>query len=107
LTFEAASGSRAPSLTIPAIAVPADQPTVQLGVYDLPYPAYVRSKIIDDKGNFVEGAELKLFKTEDFGSLCGEVAYPPANCRTVATTATLLGRGASDETGEVRLTLPR
>ena len=107
LTFEAASGSRAPSLTIPAIAVPADQPTVQLGVYDLPYPAYVRSKIIDDKGNFVEGAELKLFKTEDFGSLCGEVAYPPANCRTVATTATLLGRGTSDETGEVRLTLPR
>lgn len=109
LAFEAASGSRAPSLTIPGIQVPPgmSQATVQLGTFDLPYPAYVRSKIVDDKGNLVEGAELKLYRTEDFGSLCGEVAYPPMNCRNVATTATLLGRGASDGDGEVRLTLPR
>nr|MBA3501411.1 hypothetical protein [Deltaproteobacteria bacterium] len=108
LTFEAAMGSHAPTLTIPAIQAPNDQGgSLYPGVYDLPFPAYVRSRIIDDKGEDIEGAELKLFKTEDFGALCGEALHPPANCRTVANTATLLGRGASDEQGEVRLTLPR
>ena len=106
LTFEAAEGSDAPTFTIPNIEAP-ELGGDYVGIYDLPHPAYVRSKIVDDKGNFVEGAELKLFKTEDFGSLCAQVPFPPSNCRTVATTATVLGRGASDEDGEVRLTLPR
>jgi hypothetical protein len=106
LTFEGASGSNAPTLTIPAIPAPAADGDY-VGIYDLPYPAFVRSKIIDDKGANLEGAELKLFRTEDMGALCSEVLYPPLNCRTVATTATLLGRGASDGDGEVRLTLPR
>lgn len=106
LTFEAAEGSHAPTFTIPNIEAP-ELGGDYVGVYDLPFPAYVRSKIVDDKGEFVEGAELKLFKTEDFGSLCAEVPYPPANCRNAAAMATLLGRGASDEDGEVRLTLPR
>jgi len=109
LTLEAASGSQAPNVTISGIQVPAmaSLTSVQLDPFDLPSPANVRSKVVDDKGVEVEGAELKLFRTEDYGSLCGEVAYPPMNCRMAATTATLLGRGASDEDGEVRLTLPR
>ena len=107
LTFEAAEGSQAPTFTIPSIDSPSEDQGDYVGIYDLPFPAYVRSKITDDKGELIEGAELKLFKTEDFGALCGEVPYPPANCRTVARAATLLGRGASNEDGEVRLTLPR
>lgn len=109
LTFEAADGSNAPTVTIPAVGVP---PTtvmgmVDLGLYDLPFPAYVRSSIFDDKANYVEGAELKIYRTEDFASLCLEAAHPPANCMILANTATLMGRGTSDENGEVRLTLPR
>ena len=109
LVLEAASGSRAPNAVISTLEVPrvTNQTSVQLGVYELPDPAYVRSKIVDDKGNQLEGAELKLFASQDFATLCGEVAYPPANCTAVATTATLVARGASDGDGEVRLTLPR
>jgi hypothetical protein len=109
LALEAAEGSNAPNVTFPNIQIPAQTnlTSVQLDPFDLPTPAHVRSKIVDDKGDVVEGAELKLFRTEDFGALCAEVPYPPLNCRAVAMTATLLGRGASDEDGEVRLTLPR
>lgn len=109
LALEAAEGSNAPNVTFTNIPIPAQAnlASVQLDPYDLPAPAHVRSKVLDDKGEQVEGAELKLFRTEDFGGLCSEVPFPPANCRTAATTATLLGRGASDGDGEVRLTLPR
>ncbi|HLL21704.1 MAG TPA: hypothetical protein VK427_06220 [Kofleriaceae bacterium] len=109
LTLEAASGSMAPNTTIASIEVPrvSSQTTVTLGIFDLPEPAYVRGSIVDDKGDAVEGAELKLFRTEDFSSLCREVAHAPANCAAVALAASLLGRGASNANGEVRLTLPR
>jgi hypothetical protein len=109
LTFEAADGSNAPTVTIPAVGVPpaTAMGMVDLGVYDLPFPAYVRSSIYDDKANYVEGAELKIYRTEDFASLCSEALHPPANCTNLANAATLLGRGTSDENGEVRLTLPR
>lgn len=109
LALEAAEGSNAPNVTIPNISIPAQTnlTSVQLDPFDLPTPAHVRSKVVDDKGDAVENAELKLFRTEDFGALCSEVPYPPMNCRNAATTATLLGRGASNDDGEVRLTLPR
>ena len=109
LVCEAASGSRAPNVVITGIAAPStpNQSELDINHYDLPFPAYVRSKIIDDKGNNLEGAELKLFKTEDFTTLCAEASHPPANCVAAATMATLMGRGASDGDGEVRLTLPR
>jgi hypothetical protein len=103
------TGAMAPNVTIRGIEMPrmSAAASVQLGIYDLPAPAYVRSKIVDDKGNFLEGAELKMFQTEDYSSLCREVANPPMNCMTSATTSFLVGRGSSDEGGEVRLTLPR
>ena len=109
ITFEPASGSNAPNVTYANVPVaPMAAPTtVPIGVYDLPYPAYVRSVVVDDKGDSVEGAELKLYKTEDFGTLCREVLHPPTNCTSIANTATLMGRGTSDKDGEVRLTLPR
>jgi hypothetical protein len=109
LVFEAASGSLAPNLVKPYIEIPriTNQTTVPLGVYNLATPAYVRSVIVDDRGNPLDGAELKLYKTEDFGALCREVTNPPMNCMTLATTATLISRGASDEDGEAHLTLPR
>ena len=109
LVLEAASGSRAPNAVITGVVAPttSNQAELDVNVYDLPFPAYVRSKIIDDKGMDLEGAELKLFKTEDFATLCLEVSHPPMNCVAAATMATLMGRGASDSDGEVRLTLPR
>ena len=110
LVLEAGTDSRAPNVVIAAVRAPdvgTKEGDFATHIYDLPSPAYVRSKIVDDKGNALEGAELKLFKAEDFVSLCGEVAFPPMNCATAATLATLMGRGAADADGEVRLTLPR
>ncbi len=109
LALEGAEGSGTPNLTISAVELPrvTSQTQVTLPVIDLPKPAYVRAPIVDDKGSTLEGAELKLYKSEDFGALCMEVSHPPQNCPTLAATATLMGRGTSDEDGEARLTLPR
>lgn len=110
LVLEAGTDSRAPNLVIPGVRAP-DAGTKEgdfaTHIYDLPSPAYVRSRVVDDKGNALEGADLKLFKVEDFSNLCGEVAYPPMSCATASTLATLMGRGSADGDGEVRLTLPR
>ena len=62
-------------------------------------------RITTPGGAPVEGAELKLFRVTTNNELCTQVSNAPrGNCQIPAS---LLGRGASDNEGTVRFTLPR
>ncbi|MCX5743809.1 MAG: hypothetical protein NT062_15060 [Proteobacteria bacterium] len=78
--------------------------SMRLPPITLPDAAYIHGKLVDFDGFQLEGAELKLFRIEDGGVLCGEVAHAPQNC---IIPADLQGRGSSDADGIVRLSLPR
>jgi len=108
LSFEPTATSNAPTFTEFDVEIPRDtnQSSVPLADIYLPDAAHIHGRITDPFGNVVEGAELKVFRVEDFASLtlCSDVPHAPASC---PIPAQLLGRGASDDVGIVRLTLPR
>lgn len=106
LAFDPASKARAPSWVKPEIEIPRDssQTTVSLGEVDLPDAAAIRGVVLDPTGVEIEGAEVKIFRMSQGLSLCSEVLNAPQSC---PIPAVLQGRGASDASGVVRLTVPR
>jgi hypothetical protein len=71
----------------------------------VPDAAHIHGHITDASGVLIEGAELKLFRAASAAAqLCTLVQHAPPSC---PIPAQLLGRGASDVSGEFRLTLPR
>jgi len=109
VTFEPTAGSSAPTFVLPEIEIPRDvsATTVNLPETTLPDAAHIRGTIIDASGAPIEGGELKVFRVVDVTvsmRLCDGVFHAPAGC---PIPALLLGRGASDVDGVVRLTLPR
>ncbi len=107
LAFEPTAATNAPSWMQGEIEIPRDvvQTTITLPDIALPDAAHVHGRITDPSGNSVEGAELKIFRVDpSLAALCGEVNHAPNSC---PIPALLMGRGASDGDGAVRLTLPR
>lgn len=109
ISFEPTANANAPTWTEFDIEIPRDttQSSVPLPDIRLPDAAHVRGQITDSQGVAVEGAELRLFSVVDATAalnLCEQVPNPPMSC---PIPARLLGRGASDDAGTVRLTLPR
>lgn len=106
LAFEPASKARAPSWVRGDVEIPRDTTlsTVSVDQVRLPDAAAIRGVVIDPDGIEVEGAEVKIFRLSASLALCAEVLNPPASC---PIPANLQGRGDSDMTGIVRLTLPR
>jgi hypothetical protein len=78
--------------------------TMSLVPIQLPDAAYVHGQITDPSGDPVEGAEIKLYLVSTQLQLCSEVAHAPTSC---PIPASLLGRSAASDRGEVQLALPR
>jgi hypothetical protein len=106
LAFEPAATSRSPGWLQPEIELPRDasQESVKLGTTQLPDAAFVRGHVFDANGAPLEGAEVKLYRVRDGDTLCRETRFHPSKC---VVPAEIVGRGASDAAGVVRLTLPR
>lgn len=107
LALEPSTTSMLPSFAELDIAVPMDEDMMSVALPDirLPDPAYVQGRVLDGKAKPVAGAELKVFRLpENLASVCTLVDWAPATC---PIPAQLLGRGASDASGTLRLTLPR
>lgn len=107
LAFEPTSTSNAPTYAALDLEIPRDttQSRVQVPEVRLPDAAHIHGRVTDPDGVVIEGAELKVFQTSPIGAeLCEAVPHAPASC---PIPASLLGRGASDGAGLVRLTLPR
>ena len=106
LGFEPASKARAPTFTVSDVEIPreANQTTVSVPTVQLPDAAFVRGLVTDVAGTLVEGAEVKVYRLTSSLLLCDQVLNAPASC---PIPANLQGRGDSDASGTVRLTLPR
>ncbi len=106
LAFEPASKARAPSWVESDIEIPRDlsKTTVSVDEVRLPDAAAIRGTVLDPSGIEVEGAEVKMFRLSTSLALCSEVLNAPLSC---PIPAVLQGRGDSDASGVVRLTLPR
>ena len=105
LSIEPASGADTPLWSVPDIEIPrAGQPVLTLGDVTVPDAANIHGRITDPTGTPVEGGELRVFSLGVDQSLCTQVSYPPTGC---VIPAQLVGHGASDSLGVVRLTLPR
>jgi len=106
LTFEPATKSRMPSWTQGDVELPRDdaQTKITLDGVHVPDAAYVRGAVFDDENARVEGAEVKLFQARLDSGLCQETLFEPLSC---PIPPLLLGRGASEDDGVARLTLPR
>lgn len=108
IAFEPTTSSRAPSWTELDVEIPRDTQltSVPLPEITLPDAAHIHGFVVDPNGAPVEGAELKVFQVlgPTIQELCLQVPHAPASC---PIPADLLGRGAADGDGEVRLTLPR
>ena len=77
---------------------------VPLEVVTIPDAAYLHGRIIDPAGDPVEGSALRIFELPRDNLLCSQVGYAPDGCNVDAVA---LGQGESDDTGTVRLDLPR
>ncbi len=77
---------------------------IALGNVLLPVAANLHGQISDPNGAAVAGGELRVFRLATDDSLCGQVPHAPANC---AVPAQLQAHATSDDSGEVRFTLPR
>lgn len=106
LMVEPPTSALAPTLTRLDVNLPLS-PTVtafDAGDIGLASPAYVHGKLTDPLGQAVENAELKLYALSTALNVCSEVDHAPATC---PIPAQIVGRSASDSTGEVRIVLPR
>jgi hypothetical protein len=107
LAFEPTSTSNAPTWTELEVDVPRDNQLSSLALPEITLPdaAHIHGRVLDPAGVELKGAELKIFQgTLASAALCDQVSNAPASC---PIPAVLLGRGASDDVGVVRLTLPR
>ncbi|HWU85885.1 MAG TPA: hypothetical protein VN253_01340 [Kofleriaceae bacterium] len=106
LTFEPAGKSIAPNWTQPDIELPRDAAvdTLPVGIIQRPDGAHVRGVVFDSAGARLQGAEVKLFRVQTDLTVCSEVRFEPQDC---PIPALLMGRGASDGNGVVRLSVPR
>jgi hypothetical protein len=106
LAFEPSAKARVPALTRVAVELPRDATAaaVSAGEVELPDGAHVRALVIDDQGQRLESAEIKLYRAATDTSLCLETRHEPATC---PIPAELVGRGATDDRGVLRMTLPR
>lgn len=95
--------ARAPTWVQGEVAV-VSMDTLSLPDVVLPDAAFVHGTITDPDGQPVDGAEVKVFRVNTTLALCSMVPNAPLSC---PIPATLQGRGASDATGMVRVTLPR
>jgi hypothetical protein len=107
LLIEPPPTARAPTYLKSEVEIPRDGTltSVSLGEITLPEPAFVHGRITTAAGDWLQGAELKLYQVVSAAvTLCSEVAHAPASC---PIPSQLRGRGASDSDGIVRMTLPR
>jgi hypothetical protein len=105
LAFAAPKGIDAASWTHTDIEIPRMlQTAVSVGDETIPDTAFMHGKITDALNVPVNGGELRIFRVSADDSLCGVVPYEPAGC---VIPAQLLGNGASDNNGVVKLALPR
>ena len=106
LSFEPAAKARAPSWTWTDVVLPADDEQARLALEEvrLPDAAFVRGSVYDDANARVEGAEVKIYRVQTDLALCKETPFEPPSC---PIPPLLLGRGASEDDGVARLSLPR
>ncbi|HEU0030073.1 MAG TPA: hypothetical protein VFQ53_05540 [Kofleriaceae bacterium] len=107
ILFEPTASANAPTWVAGEVSIPRDTQLTKVAVPDITLPdaAHIHGQITDPAGTLIEGAELKVFRPESaVFALCDQVPNAPASC---PVPAPLLGRGASDGDGIVRLTLPR
>lgn len=106
LTFQTPMGSTAPNWSIRDLEIPrlASQMTVALDMVTIPDAAYLHGRIVDPAGLPVDSSALRIFQLPSDNLLCSQVGYAPDGCNVDALA---LGQGESDETGTVRLALPR
>ena len=103
LVFEPSAKSGAPTWTEGEIEI-GQATDVHLPDITLPDAAMVHGLVTDASGLPVDGSEVKLFRIETSLALCSEVRHAPDSC---PIPARLQGRGDTDDSGIVRLTLPR
>jgi hypothetical protein len=106
LEFDAPSGVSIASWVLADVEIPreANLATVTLPDLTVRDSAYFRANLADPHHLRVSGGELRIFAIASDSSLCDRVPYPPANC---VIPAQLLGHAASNETGTLKLALPR
>lgn len=105
LSFEPQGDSRAGRMQTTIVLPSVSTANVTIDPVTIPDAAFVHGRIADLDGLDVEGAELKIFRVDpSASSLCSHVVHAPPSCQVPAL---IQGRGASDTSGAVRLTLPR
>ena len=106
LEIDAPSGAAISSWSLLDVEIPrqANLSTVTLADSVLPDSAYLHASLADQNHLRVSGGELRIFSIASDSSLCDEVPYPPASC---VIPAQLIGHAASDDTGALKLALPR
>ncbi len=101
---EAKMRIRAGSHVVAEIAATSDPAPPSISI-QLPDAAFVRGQVTDAAtGGIVDDAELRVFRVNATTALCANVPYAPLSCPIPAAVE---GRGASDDDGIVRITLPR
>jgi len=106
LFFEPPDNSLRPSWLISEIEIPRSpgQTTISVDTVTIPEAAFLHGRVVDGSGAPVEGSSLRVFRISENASLCEEVSNAPAEC---VDDAKPLGHGESDDSGLVRLDLPR
>lgn len=106
LALDAPIGVALASYTVADIMIPRDPTLENLNLDDtiLPDTAYLHGTVTDSGHVRIPGGELRVFQVETDSTVCGEVPFPPPGC---VMPAQLLGRAASDDTGALKLALPR
>lgn len=106
LVFEPSVTSRAPAFVKSEVEIPRDdRKSIDIeGGVQLPDAAFVHGVVTDINGEEVAEAEVKVFRISTSLALCGMVLNAPLSC---PIPALIQGRGATDDDGTVRLTLPR
>ncbi|NLF05834.1 MAG: hypothetical protein GX593_12645 [Actinomycetales bacterium] len=94
---------RAPTWTQAEIPIPGMEGPGPQNV-QLPDAAFVHGEVTDPSGVPVEAAEVKVFRVDPNRTLCTMVEFAPLSCPIAAG---LMGRGATDKAGAVRISLPR
>lgn len=96
--------SDAPSWTFEDVAIPAEGESVDLGELVLPEASYARGLVRDRRDKPVVGAEVRIYQLGAVDYCTRVLDIGDADC---VPPAHLRGIWASDETGAVKLVLPR
>ncbi|MFT3699759.1 MAG: hypothetical protein QM831_41815 [Kofleriaceae bacterium] len=106
VSFDQTSGSTAATYTVGDVELPREVTLTSLALpqTQLPDTAFLHGTITDKNNLKISGGELRVFQISADTSLCDQVPYPPANC---TIPAQLIGNATTDDTGGLRLGLPR